>query len=405
MMKKYDVIVLGGCASGLSAAINCARNHPDYRIAVCEKLPRVGKKILATGNGRCNLSNRSAVNHSYTNIDFASSALKKYDVDAVLDFFSSLGLLTYDDEEGRIYPLSNTAASVLDALRLECSEIADIFTDTPVTSVVAENGGFTVNGTLFGDRVIVALGGKASPSQGSDGSGYDIARSFGHGITPLYPSLVPLIAKGNDTKPLKGVRIHSAKLTVFSGSSAIASSEGEVLFTDNGISGIAAMELASSVEKALAVKARCFTSIDFLPGMNHKERVNCISSLCSHSARDCDTLLTGLMPKAAGIAVLQRAGIDTGKAQPKNFTKSDIESIALTSSDFRLEMKSTRGFDSAQVTCGGVDVSEINPETMESLLCKGLYFAGEIIDVDGGCGGFNLQWAWSSGLLAGEVGG
>lgn len=407
-MKRFDVIVIGGCASGLVAAINAHRLYPGLSIAVIEKLPRIGKKILATGNGRCNLSNETADSDrcaEYMNSEFAENAFEKYSVNKTLDFFSSLGLKTYTDSEGRIYPLSNTAASVVDAIRFNLDGI-ELITDVAVTDVKKQNGGFMLNGEYFCDKLIIATGGKASPSQGSDGSGYALAESLGHTVTKLYPALVPLTADAAVTKPLKGVRIHDAFITVEKNGKTIGSSRGEILFTDSGISGIAAMEIASALEKNKEKGTDIFAVIDLVPEMSKAEIADYLTSLCRENCRDCDSMLTGLVPKAAGIAVLKASGVYSPGKEIKSLTKNNIELIVDTIHHFGIKVTGTKGFDCAQVTSGGVSTKEINPGTMESLVCDNLFFAGEIIDVDGiHCGGFNLQWAWSSGLTAGELGG
>ena len=402
-MKSFDVIITGGCASGLAAAINAHRLYPQLKIAVIEKLPRVCKKILATGNGRCNLSNENTDCGGYTNADFAKFALNRYSVEKTKAFFSSLGLITYTDSEGRIYPVSNTAASVADALRFNLDGI-EVITDVAVTSVIKENDTFILNDKYRCNKLIIAAGGKASPSQGSDGSGYSLAKSLGHTVTPLRPALVPLVANQAITKPLKGVRIHKAEITLEQNGKKIASSHGEILFTDNGISGIAAMELASSFEKSKESTGEITAVIDLVPDMSFDKTVEYISALRNENKRNFDFLLTGILPKAAGIAVLKKSGVLlTGEI--KKLTEKEISVTAESIHNFRIKVIKTKGFDCAQVTSGGISTNEINGETMESLICKNLFFAGEIIDVDGRCGGFNLQWAWSSGLTAGELGG
>ena len=406
-MKRFDVIVAGGCASGLAAAINAHRQYPRLSIAVIEKLPRTGKKILATGNGRCNLSNTGIGNSFkslYTNEDFAGHALNIYSVEDTLDFFMSLGLKTYTDGEGRIYPLSNTAASVVDALRFNLDGI-EVINGIAVTDVKKQGEDFVLNGEYACRKLIIATGGKASPSQGSDGSGYALAKMLGHTVTPLCPALVPLKADSSITKALKGVRIHSATVGLYKNDKCIGSSCGEILFTDGGISGIAAMEVAACYEKNRETGRDIYAVIDLAPGLNNGEICSLIDAICKENRRDCDALLTGVLPKAAGIAVLKASGVYDAGREIKTLGEKEIKLIENTIHNFRIKVTGTKGFDCAQVTSGGVSTKEINPGTMESLICRNLFFAGEIIDVDGKCGGFNLQWAWSSGLLAGELGG
>ena len=402
-MRKYDVAVIGGCAAGMVAAINAKRKNPKLNIAVIEKFPRLGKKILATGNGRCNLTNLNATSEDYSNPSFVKPVFNVFPPEKVVAFFESSGLLTYSDSEGRVYPRSNMAASVLDALRFEIDGLGiDVVCDTAVTDIKKHKSGFVVNGSIECRRLLIATGGKASPSQGSDGSGYALAESLGHTVTNLYPSLVPLTVNAN-VKALKGVRARNVRLTL-KNSRELKVTCGELLFTDNGISGIAAMELAAEAERSVrTVKHNTFTSIDFLPDMEEKELVEYllkfkkIKGYCS-----VDMLFAGVLPKVIGVEICKVAKLYKQDKTISHLTRDEIISAAKKAKNFELEISGTKGFANAQVTSGGVDVKEINPETMESKLCKGLYFAGELIDVDAGCGGYNLQWAFASGLLAGE---
>ncbi len=404
-MKKYDLAVVGGCSAGLAAAINAKRLCPDLKIAVVEKLPRVGKKLLATGNGKCNLTNLSALDHGYVNRGFAAFAMSNYPPEKIIDFFASLGLLTYSDSCGRVYPESNMAASVVDALRFELERLGvDVICDTPVTEIKKSGKGFCVNGEIFCEKLILAAGGKASAPQGSDGSGFDLAKKLGHTVTETVPALVPLNSKPEITKPLKGVRVRNVELTL-KGEKTIAKTQGEILFTDYGLSGIAAMELAAPAQKYInSVKCNPFTNIDFLPDMAYDELCEYLQNL-SKIKGFCkiENLLTGVLPKAVGIAICKATDLYNSEKLISDLSAKEMRSVAEKIKKFPLEITGTRGFLNAQVTSGGVKVSEINEKTMESKICKNLYLAGEIIDVDGGCGGFNLQWAWASGMLAGEM--
>ncbi len=399
-MKKYDLIIVGGCASGLVAAINAKRLHPKARIAVIEKLPRVGKKLLATGNGRCNLTNVNALTHDYKNRDFALYALQKYTPDAVISFFSSLGLLCRTDSEGRTYPRSNAAFSVLDALRFEAERLEiDTICNTPVTDIKIKEG-FTVNGEFFADGVIIACGGKSSPSQGSDGTGYSLAKELGHHVTDLKPALVPLVAADNAAiKSLKGVRASGVKIGIKCNNETL-SSEGEILFTDSGISGIAAMELAALTND----KQNALTSIDFLPELGSEELIKYVKNMRHiRGNRPLDDLLTGVLPKPLGIQICKACKLYGNDRTIQTLSDNECITVSRKVKNFTLEISGVKGFRDSQVTSGGIAIDEINRTTMESKLVKHLWFAGEIIDVHGGCGGFNLQWAWASGLLAGEM--
>lgn len=404
-MKNYDLIVVGGCSSGIVAAINAKNLYPEMKIALIEKLPRIGKKLLATGNGKCNITNLFALDHDYTNKSFTMCAQSKYNPNTIINFFEGLGLICYSDSCGRVYPESNTATSVVDALRFELERLCvEVICDTPVTEIKKTGAEFTVNNEYSCKKLILAVGGKSSPSQGSDGSGYPLAKKLGHSVTNLVPALVPLCGSPEITKPMKGMRVREVTLTL-KGEKVLAKTQGEVLFTDYGISGIAAMELASHAQNYIdSVKRYPFTVIDFMPKMTYNEIVEYLQNLCKIKGFcNLDNLLTGFLPKSVGIAICKASKLYNSDKRIDDLSFKEIRLIAEKIKNFPIEITGTKGFVNAQVTGGGIKTDEIDPETMQSKKCRGLYFAGEIIDVDGGCGGFNLQWAWASGMLAGEL--
>lgn len=399
-VKYYDLIICGGSASGLAAAINSKRLHPEYSVAVLEKLPRVGKKILSTGNGRCNLTNLNASEHNYRHKSFTEYAFSKYSPKGVIDFFSSLGLLTYSDKEGRVYPRSNTATAVLDALRYGAEkEGVELVTECALENAEKKGEKFVVNGKYECAYLIIATGGKSSPVQGSDGSGYPIAKKFGHKVTSLFPALVPLSTKPEAVRSLKGIRATNVRLVLDDKTTC-----GEILFTDSGISGIAAMELASTAERILYDGEKAELIIDFVPEMNENELKTYIeNSFKIKKNQPMENLLCGILPKALGVFILKEIGFYQGEGTIDKYSENIISLIAEKIKSYNIQITGTKGFRDSQVTSGGVRTDEINEKTMMSKLCKNLYFAGEITDVDGDCGGFNLQWAFASGLLAGEL--
>lgn len=392
-MKTVDILIVGGGASGLAAAIEAKRTDKNKSVTVLEHLPRVGKKILATGNGRCNLGNLNADTHRYTNSAFASKIMQEYNAKSLVDFFESMGLYTRADSEGRLYPLSNTAASVLDALRFECENLGvEIICDYKVSSVT-DVGGFIVNNEYKCDKLILACGGKAAPSQGSDGSGYPFLKQMNHGITPLSPCLVQLLTDTAKTKALKGVRA-AAKLSLSTGGEA----KGEILFTDYGVSGIAAMDLSRFVLPDK--KAELY--IDLLPDYSVETAKEIIIKTARHNPElPVENLLGGLVHKAIGTAVIKSA-IGAMPKTAKEIGTKQAGIIATELKNFTLALKGTKGFNDAQVTKGGASVKEFDPFTLESIKHKGLYVCGELLDVDGACGGFNLAWAFASGRAAGH---
>ena len=390
MNNQFDILIIGASASGLACAINAKRLCPQKEIAILEALPKIGKKILATGNGRCNLSNLGALSHPYKNYKFASAALKRYPPEKTLEFFKSLGLLTFSDDCSRVYPMSNAATSVLDVLRFAAERLnIKIFCDTKAKFVKKTKDGFIINNEFKCKKLLIAAGGCASPAQGSDGSGYELLKSLGHSITPLYPSLVQLTSpEKQKLRPLKGVRVHDAIIKIEN-----HEVRGELLFTDYGLSGIASMEMSQKIEG----RENLVSSIDLLPTMSEKDIADFLKSV----KLSASTMLLGILPKAVANAVLKEAKIVESKNSNQLLFK-DLIRVSHIIKNFKVKIDGTKGFSFAQVTSGGVKVTEFNRNTLESNLVSSLYCAGEILDVDGGCGGFNLQWAWSSGLTVGE---
>ncbi len=389
---KYNIIIIGAGASGLAAAISAKRTSPQKSVAVLEALPRVGKKILATGNGRCNLTNKNAVAEAYSNSSFAAPVLREYTSERVIDFFRSIGVMCVTDAEGRVYPMSNTASTVSDALRNEAQCLgAELICDRHIDSVNAEKGHFTV-GDIEADKVIICTGGKASASQGTDGSGYTILKRLGHRITDVRPGLVQLVVDEN-TKFLKGVRV-KANVTLERDGKIVDSAKGEVLFTDYGLSGISVMDISRSVKKG-----RYICRIDMLPECGFDKARDFILSL--KKSMPIVNALGGMLPKKAAEYILKSCGINC-LSSVGSLGERRIAEIIKKSKAFPFTVNSTRGFSGAQISVGGANVNEFKPNTLESKLVAGLYCAGEVLDVDSVCGGFNLQWAWASGLAAGK---
>ena len=395
-----DVAIIGGGMSGLVSAIEVKRNYPEKSVVIFEKLEKVGKKILATGNGRCNLDNLTANENDYNNPDFVSFALQKFSPLSNLDFWKSLGLLTVADNEGRVYPRSNSASSVLDALRFEVENLGiEIVFENVVSLTKAKN--FKINNNYEAKNVIVCMGGCSSPSQGSDGSGFGLLKKLGHRITSLSPSLVQITTDTRFTKPLKGVRV-KGKLTLEENEKFIGMSEGEILFADYGLSGIATMDLSRFLAKVQNVKSTKI-HLDMANDMTEKEIISYLSERQeSNPELDCENLLTGILPKAVGKVLLKKCNIFLGE-KVKKLSNKDFKNIAGNIKSFEFCVTGTKGFEFSQVTSGGVSLEDVNRETLMSKKAEGLYLCGEILDVDSRCGGFNLHWAVSSARLAAEL--
>lgn len=412
----YNLLVVGAGASGLCAAISAARTHKNFKIALIERMPRAGKKILATGNGRCNLTNLDAQNHDYKNLNFAVPALKAYPVTKTLDFFKGLGLLTFSDEVGRVYPLTNKANAVSDALRFELERLGiPIFCDTPVQKIkLVEKGLFVLDcedkpsGKKLSFRaknLIIATGGKAAPVQGSDGSGFSLLSSLGHTIRQPLPSLVPLFSDSPYPKQLKGLRVRST-LTLEIKGKPRAVTHGELLFTDYGLFGIAAMEISPLVSEHFAFsQADCHAVLDLVPSFDHEELFAFLQELTRASeSLPLEKLFFGVLPGPLGSVICKECGMKDLQTPLGSLKEQSIKKLVDCAKAFRLKLTGTQGFSRAQVTRGGAAVDEFDPKRLASNKIKGLYACGEVLDVDGACGGYNLQWAWSSGLLAGRLG-
>ena len=397
------IAVIGAGASGLmcalSAAVKAEKNKTKTDITVFESKDKPGRKILATGNGRCNLMNENEGDFYFDSDGFSSYALKRFDVKSNLAFFNRLGLYTRSDDEGRIYPLSNQAASVLDSLRLGCeSRGVKFVTDCIITDIKKQNGRFLLNNAFVADKVVLACGGKAGVR---NFNGYDLLRLTGHRVTEIKPSLTKLEVKDKkQVKQLKGIR-QKGDFTLVDGTNVIAKEKGEILFTDYGLSGIAVMQLS-----AFAVRVKDISTLrikaDFVSELSFGELYNAIREF-AHSGNIIknENLLTGFVPKKLGEVVLKCTGVDLS-SNPDRLSDADIKAITSALKGFTFSLSGVRGFDDAQVTAGGAETSSFNPRTMESKRVSGLYCAGELLDVDGLCGGYNLHWAWSSGRLCGE---
>lgn len=404
--KTPKIAVIGGGAAGLSAAVTALRalrdNRKNGKVIIFESLPRCGKKILATGNGRCNLSNEFAENTPYFGDgEFAKKVISLVPPKAVKEFFASLGLLCRTEEEGRIYPMSAQASSVLDALRFEAERLgAEFITETKITSVKKRGNMFLLNGKYEADCVILASGGKSAPKQGSDGSGYALAESLGHTVTKIYPALVPLTAKGDFFRSLKGIRA-KGEIYLEENGKIYGRQKGEIQFTDFGVSGIAVMQVSGAAALLTANGKRPVLHIDLIPEKDKKELIKFISETAA-SGGTKENLLSGLVPKRLGQIIMKRASKGALTDSAENMSFNEIGKSAELLKDFPVEITGTRGFEASQVSSGGIPCREFKFSTMESKIAENFFAAGEILNVDGLCGGFNLQWAWASGITAGK---
>ena len=396
-----EVVIIGGGASGLTAAITAARNGKD--VTLIERNNKCGKKILITGNGRCNFWNTDEdISHYHSS---NPNLLKEFITDerknSILKFFDSLGL-TYKTKNGYYYPFSNQAFTVENALLLECKKLnIKIINDITVEKIIKKEC-FIINPgqeNIKAKNIIMATGSKASPKTGSDGLGYELAKSLGHNIITPLPSLVQL--KGNEIyfKNWSGIRT-DVKASLLINNNYIKSETGEIQLTNYGLSGICIFNLSGEATKALNQNKNVIISINLLPLTNNPKTL--LQTLNKNSYhKTISELLEGILHYKLVDIVLKKAGLKRDLLL-NTLTDNELNNLIKTLTDFQIKILDTHTLDHAQVCSGGIPLTEINSKTLESLKVKNLYFTGEIIDIDGDCGGYNLGWAWMSGIIAGK---
>ncbi len=391
--------IIGAGASGMAAALAASEN-PNVQVLLLERQARVGRKLQATGNGRCNLTNLHAAQGGYHGEEphFADPAIAAFGPEATLEWFRSLGLFTVAEESGRVYPYSDQANSVVDVLRfgLDKPNIT-LYPGFEVQKVRREADSFSLwNGstTLTCDRLIVACGGLAGTKLGGSMSGYKLLGKLGHKSTRLRPALVQLRSDWSGTAALKGVRANCHVQLLHDGA-LHSQSSGELQFAQYGLSGPVIFEVSRD---ACTAPGRWTARLDFLPHCG-SEALKQELLRRAQSALPMEELLTGILHNRLGRVLTKAAGIRGSLAC--QLTQQDIQALCEGVKSFEIELTEPMGMDSAQVTAGGVLTADFDPNTMGSLLVPGLYACGEVLDIDGDCGGYNLQWAWSSGRCAG----
>ena len=392
--------IIGAGASGMMAALSAAENSQN-EIILLERQARVGKKLLATGNGRCNLSNRDADKGGYHGNEpgFSAHARKVFSVADTLRYFERIGLMTVQEASGKIYPYSDQANSVVDVLRFALQKPnIQLLTGFDVKKVRHTDDGFLVcsdEETIACDRLIVACGGLAGTKLGGSMSGYKILSQFGHKSTRLRPALVQLKTAFDGITALKGIRAN-CHITILHDDKTYAEDTGEIQFTDYGISGPVVFQISRDV---------CYgpgnwsAKIDFLPHIAEDELFDVLCRRRS-TQLNAEDLLTGILHNRLGKVLTRCAGLRDQK-KIAELTDEQLRWVCQAVKGFILQLTEPMGMDCAQVTAGGVLTCGFNDRTMESKLVPGLYACGEVLDIDGDCGGYNLQWAWSSGRLAG----
>jgi len=401
------VAVIGGGAAGIMAAI--AARYTGASVTILEKNQRIGKKILATGNGRCNLTNVNLeiTNYHGKNPEFACGALNRFDVQKTMDFFEYLGIAHKVEDGGKVFPSSEQASSVLDLMRYELDETGVIvICDAEVKEVKKNVREFIISladGREFrADRVIIATGGKAAPQLGSNGSGYILAKNLGHKIIEPFPALVQLKLAAKFLKQIKGIKLEgNAEIIV--NNRPVAGAQGEILFTEYGISGPPILSLSRKAGEYMQEKQKVYLKlclINYLSKQKLEEYL--VRRFQTRPEKPLAFSFVGFINKRLAPVVLREAGITDANKPAGQIIAGERDNIVKILKDWRFEITGTTSWPNAQVTAGGVDVADVNAQTLESKIVPGLYFAGEVLDIDGDCGGFNLQWAWSSGYVAGE---
>ena len=404
--EALKLAVIGGGASGLVAAISAVRQAEkqgrSVKVTIYESNSRVGKKLLATGNGRCNFTNDSVEKHNFHgDADFAEKVYTRFNNADIKAFFYSVGVFPKSDAAGRVYPMSLQASSVLDALRCETARLGiEEITDTMITEFRRKDSGFLLNSVYYADKVIIAAGGKAAPVHGSDGNMLSLLKKYGIEITPLLPALTPMQCD-SFPKILKGIRAQG-RITLRCLGRILAEDTGEIQYTDYGLSGIPSMQVSGFAARALYEKRGEVTAtVDSCPSMEKAElKRELLRLIRSNPDMPGELLLAGLMPKRLGMTILSDCSVNPSKSIGM-LREGVVDKIVSQIKGKKYKINSVKGFNDAQVTSGGISTEGIDENTLELKMLRGAYACGEIINVDGDCGGYNLQWAWSSGMLAG----
>ena len=392
--------VIGGGAAGLFAACRLARAGAE--VVLLEKQGRVGRKLLSTGNGRCNLSNLHASPADYRgDAEYIETALRALSPEDAMARFATMGVLCAPDDEGRVYPVSGQAAGVLDALRLCAAECGcEIITEFEAAKLTRKGGRFAVLSAdgrkIEADFALIACGGLAAPKLGGCGDGYKMLEAFGHEISSKYPAIAAIKTDPAAVRALKGIRMRG-EIALICGGRELRREVGEILFGDGTVSGIAAMQLARALNLNQRRGQACELRLSFLPGAESDFIDRRAAQLPKRTMED---FLSGIVPKRLGQVLLRAAGIERLSLMAAELTAAQRRAILEKLTGWTLPARGTLGFDQAQVTCGGAKLRGFDPNTLESRLAPGLFAAGEVLDVDGDCGGFNLHWAWASAELA-----
>lgn len=406
-MGKSKVIIIGGGASGIMAAITASRL--GAKVTILERKDRIGRKILATGNGRCNLTNKNISVDYYHNTkeeqDFLENILNSFNIEETLTFFNELGIEIVEKEAGKLYPRSDQANSILSVLLLELQRLkVEIKCEEEVNKIELNKNikVFTQNNNYYCNKLIIAAGGKSCPDLGSNGSGFQLAKSLGHTINQTFPSLVQLKTDYPFLKHLKGTKVIGTVKLIDYNNEIIKEDGGEVLFTDYGISGPPVLQISRYASYNYINNIDTYILIDLVPEYTFSQLdellIRRFSLMPSKEAKDS---LLGFINNRLIVPILKASEIELSK-KAGDITKIERKRLSNSLKNLSMKVIGTQDYNNSQVTGGGIKLDEVNKNNLASKKAKDVYFCGEILDVDGICGGYNLQWAWSSGHVAGK---
>ncbi|MGB5506130.1 MAG: NAD(P)/FAD-dependent oxidoreductase [Sulfurovum sp.] len=398
-----DMIVIGAGAAGLIASITAAR--AGHKVMLLEQNNKIGKKILVSGNGQCNIDNKYInLNRFHSqNPAFIAAVLEDYGFEVVEKFFTSIGLELIEGKEGKMFPMSLQASSVVELLEYEAKKVGvEILCDCTVTYLNKEADTFTVEtsqGTKRCKKLLLASGSPAAPQLGGSNSGYAFASKMGHTLIPRHPSLVQLCSEEKWVKACAGVKV-AGIAQLYANGEQITEKKGDLLFTNYGISGLAILDLSREVSTRLANYDYCELNLDLIPELSKEKLTNLLlNRLNEGSNKPLTTWLQGVLNKKLIHIILEQSKCKAKLESELN--RKEVGKLVYAIKNLKLSINDTKGFKGAEVATGGINTTEVNPQTMESKLVPDLYFAGEILDVDGDRGGFNFHFAWVSGLRAG----
>jgi hypothetical protein len=407
MNTPLHLAIIGGGAAGMISAITAAR--AGARVTIFERQDRVGKKLLATGNGQCNLTNINCSTDHYYGADpgFVKDAFSRLSVQQTIQFFDSLGVCTASEEGGKVYPLTRQASTVLDVLRYELARLGvQTRMQAEVREITNSRDGFTIQmnkGSDRADRIIIACGGKAAPQLSGSESGVMLLEKLGHSAAPIFPALVPLKTSMRFNKHLKGVKINARLTAEISGQIPLIE-EGELLFTEYGLSGPPIIQLSQPINRARLQNQKVDLRADLFPAWGADRLTDHLKKrFAARPDAPLDVAMIGLIHKRLISPVIQLSGITDAHKPAGTVSGAEISMLIGVLKNWMFDITGSLSWTDAQLMAGGILTRDFNPATMESHLAKGLYAVGEVLDISGDCGGYNLQWAWSSGFVAGSA--